>query len=186
MIGVSSFRAALSRFFHTPASARPLGALRIALALVLIAQAYLLRSSALNFLAHDGLHPGKSGAIPRRCECAPDFLACSGGVAHRGLGDRMHLRRHLGLSGQPRPAWSGISFPGYGFWFLASALDSDEYRLHDDLRRGSLCPCFSFLPDFCASGGRLVDGRVVRPTRWLAQHGCPDRLADPAIASLHF
>ena len=35
MIGVSSFRAALSRFFHTPASARPLGALRIALALVL-------------------------------------------------------------------------------------------------------------------------------------------------------
>jgi len=45
----------LDAFFFTPASPRPLAALRIGLAAILIVQAYLLRHDVLNFFAHDGL-----------------------------------------------------------------------------------------------------------------------------------
>jgi hypothetical protein len=46
-------------FFLTPASARPLAALRIGIALVLIIQALCLRASSLEFLSQDGLIQGE-------------------------------------------------------------------------------------------------------------------------------
>ncbi len=49
----------VSAFFLTPASARPLAMMRIGLALVLIAEAYLIRHEIMNFFAHDGLVQGE-------------------------------------------------------------------------------------------------------------------------------
>lgn len=46
---------AVEAFFFTPASARPLGALRIGLAAVLLAQAWMLRGEILDLFAHDGI-----------------------------------------------------------------------------------------------------------------------------------
>ena len=46
-------------FFLKPASARPLGALRIGLALVLLLQVYLLRSSVVDFFAGYGIVQGE-------------------------------------------------------------------------------------------------------------------------------
>src|SRR4051794_39143295 len=45
-------------FFLAPASPRPLGALRIGLAFILIVQAILIRNDILNFFARDGLVQG--------------------------------------------------------------------------------------------------------------------------------
>lgn len=50
---------AASAFFFAPASARPLAALRVALALVLLGQAWLLRGEVLDLLAHDGIVQGE-------------------------------------------------------------------------------------------------------------------------------
>ena len=49
---------AASAFFFAPASARPLAALRVALGLVLLVQAWLLRGEVLDLLAHDGIVQG--------------------------------------------------------------------------------------------------------------------------------
>lgn len=51
-------RRAASTFFFAPASGRPLAALRVALALVLLVQAWLLRGEVLDLLAHDGIVQG--------------------------------------------------------------------------------------------------------------------------------
>jgi hypothetical protein len=62
---------AISAFFFTPASARPLAALRLGLALVLLGQAWLLRGEVLDLLAHDGIVQGEltrylvGGGAPR-------------------------------------------------------------------------------------------------------------------------
>jgi len=50
---------AVEAFFFTPASARPLGALRIGLAAVLIAQAWMVRADILDLFAQDGLVQGE-------------------------------------------------------------------------------------------------------------------------------
>jgi hypothetical protein len=50
---------AVEAFFFTPASARPLGALRIGLAAVLIAQAWMIRAQILDFFAQDGIAQGE-------------------------------------------------------------------------------------------------------------------------------
>jgi hypothetical protein len=52
---------AASAFFFAPATARPLAALRLGLALVLLAQAWLLRGEVLDLLAHDGIVQGELG-----------------------------------------------------------------------------------------------------------------------------
>ena len=48
----------IESFFLKPASPRPIAVLRIGLALVLIAQAYMLRTTVLDFFAGDGLIQG--------------------------------------------------------------------------------------------------------------------------------
>ena len=53
------FSRAVSAFFFAPASARPLAALRVGLALVLLGQAWLLRGEVLDLLAHDGIVQGE-------------------------------------------------------------------------------------------------------------------------------
>src|SRR5882757_8354087 len=45
-------------FFLAPASPRPLGALRIGMALILLVEIYLVRNDILNYFAHDGLIQG--------------------------------------------------------------------------------------------------------------------------------
>jgi hypothetical protein len=52
------FRAA-GEFFFAPASARPLGALRIGIAAVLITQALMLRTEIFEFFAHNGIIQGR-------------------------------------------------------------------------------------------------------------------------------
>lgn len=54
----SKILSAVDAFFLTPASPRPLAVLRIGIALVLMAQAFLLRTSVMDFFAHDGLIQG--------------------------------------------------------------------------------------------------------------------------------
>ena len=62
---------AASAFFFAPATARPLAALRVCLALVLLVQAWLLRTEVLDLLAHDGIVQGRltgylvGGGAPR-------------------------------------------------------------------------------------------------------------------------
>jgi hypothetical protein len=62
---------AFTGFFLAPATARPLAALRVSLALVLLGQAWLLRSEVLDLLAHDGIVQGElsrylgGGGAPR-------------------------------------------------------------------------------------------------------------------------
>ena len=50
---------AASTFFFEPASARPLAALRIGLSVVLLGQAWLLRTEVLELFAHDGIVQGE-------------------------------------------------------------------------------------------------------------------------------
>lgn len=50
---------AFTAFFFAPATARPLAALRVGLALVLLGQAWLLRAEVLDLLAHDGIVQGE-------------------------------------------------------------------------------------------------------------------------------
>ena len=50
---------AFTAFFFAPATARPLAALRVSLALVLLGQAWLLRAEVLDLLAHDGIVQGE-------------------------------------------------------------------------------------------------------------------------------
>jgi vitamin K-dependent gamma-carboxylase-like protein len=58
-------------FFFTPAAARPIAALRVSLALVLLVQAWLLRTEVLDLLARDGIVQGEltrylvGGGAPR-------------------------------------------------------------------------------------------------------------------------
>lgn len=56
MIGKLARR--IDAFFLTPATARPLAALRIGLATILIVQVLMLRQDALSFYAHDGIVQG--------------------------------------------------------------------------------------------------------------------------------
>ena len=62
---------AVTGFFFAPATARPLAALRVSLALVLLGQAWLLRAEVLDLLAHDGIVQGElsrylgGGGAPR-------------------------------------------------------------------------------------------------------------------------
>jgi len=74
---------ALSRFeafFLAPASPRPIAALRIGLAVVLLLQAFLLRHDMIEFLASDGIVQGElasyfSGEGVPRLSLLTDFLA---------------------------------------------------------------------------------------------------------------
>ena len=50
---------AVTAFFFAPATARPLAALRVSLAVVLLGQAWLLRAEVLDLLAHDGIVQGE-------------------------------------------------------------------------------------------------------------------------------
>lgn len=50
---------AATAFFFAPATARPLAALRVSLAVVLLGQAWLLRAEVLDLLAHDGIVQGE-------------------------------------------------------------------------------------------------------------------------------
>lgn len=50
---------AVEAFFFTPASARPLAALRIGLAAVLLAQAWMIRAEIFDFFARDGIVQGE-------------------------------------------------------------------------------------------------------------------------------
>ena len=75
---------AVSAFFFAPASARPLAALRVGLALVLLGQAWLLRGEVLDLLAHDGIVQGElarylggSGAPRAGWQCRFTRTGCS-------------------------------------------------------------------------------------------------------------
>jgi len=50
-------------FFFTPAAARPLGALRVGLAAVLIAQAWLVRTEIFDLFAHGGVAQGELAQV---------------------------------------------------------------------------------------------------------------------------
>lgn len=77
---------AASDFFFAPASARPLAALRIGVAGVLLAQAWQLRAEAFDFLASDGIVRGdlaRSLSPPG----APTVAWIAGRLAPLGLGE---------------------------------------------------------------------------------------------------
>lgn len=59
---VRRFLAGVEAFFLKPASPRPIAALRIGLAIILIAQAYMLRLSVMDFFAGDGFVQGDLAA----------------------------------------------------------------------------------------------------------------------------
>src|SRR4051812_10253383 len=67
-------------FFFAPASPRPFAVLRIGLALVLIAEALLLRNDIFNLFSHDGLLQGALAEVANNTEYTPklswlvDFL----------------------------------------------------------------------------------------------------------------
>src|SRR5512140_3963931 len=87
---------AIDGFFFTPASARPLAALRIGLAAVLLAQAFMLRHDALEFLAHDGIVQGKL-ADTLRAPDAPTIEWLTGWLAPLGVSEATRIYAVCGL-----------------------------------------------------------------------------------------
>src|SRR5205823_2527308 len=70
----------LEKFFFAPASPRPLGALRLGVALVLLAQALMVRNEVLQLFAHDGIVQGALAEYLSRPD-APHvswFVRCAG------------------------------------------------------------------------------------------------------------
>lgn len=76
----------IDRFFFAPASALPLGALRIGIALCLLLQAYWLRGVALDFLSTNGIIQGQIAALLRVPD-APQISWISDALASRGVSE---------------------------------------------------------------------------------------------------
>ena len=148
----------VENFFLAPASPRPLGVLRIGVAAVLLTQAYLLRTSVLDFFAHDGIIQGELAQYLSTPH-TPRISWLVQMLSPLGISEATCIFSVCGLY------LVSLFLMGIGLWTrptsrsdLVSTLGAHKYGIYLSLWGRSLCACFSFLPDVGSLWGLFVRG----------------------------